>query len=137
MRDVLTNLLKLQPQNLIPGVNYIAVFIWLMVVGCSLFSIRSQKFGAIAKIFWGLVVVGIPMVGLLIYCAYCLTKVEFTLFPSFAGAKGAQGPAGPSRGGGKTQKVRSSRLLTSSEKRSPAGRVIDADEYSAGSSNGA
>jgi len=130
MRDVLTNLLKLQPQNLIPGVGYVAVFIWLMVVACALFSIRSQKFGAVWKIFWALVVVGIPMVGLLAYCGYCLTKVEFTLFPSFANAK-AQGPGGPSRGG-----IGSPRLLTS-EKRSPAARVIDADRFSAGSSNGA
>ena len=68
-----------------------AMVIWLMVVGCALHSIWIQPFTRRQRLFWILLVVGVPVLGLLVYLPVSFRKETDAglalLFPGGLGSK--------------------------------------------------
>jgi phage shock protein PspC (stress-responsive transcriptional regulator) len=50
------------------------VVIWLMVVGCALHSIWHQPFTRRQRLFWVLLLIGVPVLGLLVYLPFSFRK---------------------------------------------------------------
>jgi hypothetical protein len=67
------------------------VIIWLMVVGCALHSIWHQPFTRRQRLFWMLLVVGVPLLGVLVYLPFSFRKETdpglALLFPGGSGSK--------------------------------------------------
>ena len=67
------------------------VVIWLMVVGCAVSSIWSQGFTRRQRVFWIILVVCVPVLGLLVYLPFSVRKEDNAalsfLFPGGLGAK--------------------------------------------------
>jgi cytochrome bd-type quinol oxidase subunit 2 len=50
------------------------VIVWLLVLGCAVLSISSQSFTRRQRWFWILTIVCLPVVGLLCYLPFSLSK---------------------------------------------------------------
>jgi len=83
MVDVIRAVLKLNPHNLLPGVQLLACGVWVLLLVAVLWSIASQPFTREAKLFWAAIIIFLPMVGLTIYCLYCLPKADWGAFEGF------------------------------------------------------
>ncbi len=79
MRDAITNLLQMNPRNLIPEVMWVCIFLWCIVLLCSLQSIASQDLRLGAKYLWAAVIVLLPLAGLLAYCFFAVTRLRLGL----------------------------------------------------------
>ena len=77
MKTVLENLLRLQPQNMLPTIWALMILLWIVVVGLGCFSIFAQPIPRGLKILWVLVVSLLPLVGMLLYCLFCLVCVDY------------------------------------------------------------
>lgn len=49
-----------------------AIVLWMVVLGCTLSSINSQPFNRQQRIFWIVVVLCFPLVGLFCYLPFCV-----------------------------------------------------------------
>ncbi len=59
------------------GQIFVCLFlIWLVLVYCAIVSIRSQGFSARQQRTWIWVVVGIPLVGLLVYLPFSIRRED-------------------------------------------------------------
>jgi len=58
--------------------------IWIVMVTCAVFSIRSQGFSAQQQRIWMWVVIGIPLFGLLIYLPFSVRKDDLPQFIQIA-----------------------------------------------------
>jgi RsiW-degrading membrane proteinase PrsW (M82 family) len=77
MRNALNNLLGLNPQNMPMAVFVVCLLAWLLVLGATLWSIYDKERRPMAaKVLWTLLVIGLPMVGVLVYALYSVTQVE-------------------------------------------------------------
>ncbi|MCX8089760.1 MAG: hypothetical protein N3I86_02335 [Verrucomicrobiae bacterium] len=56
------------------------LIIWLMVLGCAIWSIRSQSFTSRQRWFWILTVVCLPGIGVLFYLPFSLGKDRLPAF---------------------------------------------------------
>ena len=79
MSEALRNLIEMKPQNLIPEVYIALLVIWLMVLVATLWSILKTRMGGALKVFWALVVIALPLVGVLAYALFSITKLDFQL----------------------------------------------------------
>jgi hypothetical protein len=77
MLQVLVNFLTFNALNTPPEVYFGLAAAWalLLVAGCS--SIFSQRHWWLFKVLWLLMVIGVPILGLLLYCAYCLFSADY------------------------------------------------------------
>ena len=55
------------------------LFLWLIVVGTTISSIFSQPFSKKQRIFWMLMVVCVPVIGLIIYLPFSVKHDEYPL----------------------------------------------------------
>jgi len=83
VRELFFRWLKLDVQNLIPEVWWAVGIIWALLLAFALASIWGQSFGSAARIFWTLLVTLIPVAGLLLYCIFCLLKVDYHFLERF------------------------------------------------------
>jgi len=65
-----------------PVVSYVGVWIaaaiiWLVVVACTLSSISTRAFRTPVKVFWAVIVVAVPLVGVLAYLPFSLSEGTF------------------------------------------------------------
>lgn len=77
MRFTLENLFRLDPQNMPPAVMWFVGALWILVAVICTTSISFQRTGRLLKVFWIFVVFSIPLVGVLLYCIFCLTKLDW------------------------------------------------------------
>ena len=77
MREILFKWIKLDAQTIIPEVWYVVGVLWLCVVIIGLISIKSQAMASSVKLRWSALIVLVPFIGMLAYCVYCLTKVDY------------------------------------------------------------
>lgn len=54
-----------------------AIVIWVIVVVCSIMSIVGQPFSKKQRMFWMVVVMGLPLVGLLSYLPFSIRKENY------------------------------------------------------------
>lgn len=78
MSDVLTRFFALEALNVIPEVYVALAGIWLWILIVNFFSIASQEIPSWAKLFWLLVVTALPVVGVFLYCLYCLSRADYS-----------------------------------------------------------
>lgn len=83
MRQALINFLQFKIQNFIPEVVFALIVIWAVLVICALFSVVSQWMAVGWKLLWIGFIVAVPLVGLLLYCAFCLTRVDYSFMAPF------------------------------------------------------
>lgn len=63
------------------------VAIWLVVIGTAISSIHSQPFSKKQRLFWTLVVICLPVVGLLIYLPFSMPEGRQNTLMSFVKKK--------------------------------------------------
>jgi len=77
MRGVITRFFNFDALNVIPEVYTYAIIILVVLVFITWISIYSQQFGLAPKIFWLMTVTYIPIVGIAIYCVFCLLRADY------------------------------------------------------------
>jgi len=77
MVEVIRNVLALNIQNLIPGLQLIAVGIWVLVVLAGIWSVAVLPGTPAKRLFWIAVIVLFPLVGLLFYCLQLIPRAEW------------------------------------------------------------
>lgn len=65
-----------QPVRWNGSVIFILGVVWLMVLGCVISSIFAQQFDRSQRIFWLVLVVAVPIVGVLSYLPFAFRKEE-------------------------------------------------------------
>jgi hypothetical protein len=65
-----------QPAKLTWELWGIVAFIWLVVMGCAVSSIRTQPFSEARRNFWVVIVVAFPIFGLLAYLPFAVRREE-------------------------------------------------------------
>lgn len=63
------------------------VAIWLVVIGTAISSIYSQPFSKKQRLFWSLLVICLPVVGLLIYLPFSMPEGRHSALLSFVKKK--------------------------------------------------
>ncbi len=58
-------------------VTAMAIFLWLAVMACAISSVVSQQFSKKQRVFWLLMIVGIPLAGLLAYLPFSIQKENY------------------------------------------------------------
>jgi len=59
------------------------VALWVMVVGCTIWSIQSGSRTPVQKKMWIALVVFVPLIGILAYLPTCIDREQVTLLPFF------------------------------------------------------
>jgi|APSaa5957512622_1039677.scaffolds.fasta_scaffold04404_5 hypothetical protein len=78
--EILGNFFTLNSPSLTyPGVWFCVIAVWLLVLICSLTSIWGHRFGRGKKIFWSVIVLAMPLVGVAIYVPFSLGEELFPL----------------------------------------------------------
>lgn len=98
MRDTITNFLKMDVQTSIGLVYAGLAVVWLIVLFAAICSIVTRPMGTVAKVAWIVLVVGLPLVGMTLYCLYSLVRADYTFlqqFGLFPSPKPAQRPPKP------------------------------------------
>ena len=54
-----------------------SIVIWIAVVSCAVSSILNQPFSRKERMFWVLVILGLPLVGLLSYLPFSIQKENY------------------------------------------------------------
>ncbi|MCX6895337.1 MAG: hypothetical protein NTZ16_07570 [Verrucomicrobia bacterium] len=59
----------------------VVIFVWLVVVMCGVGSVFSQgtRFDRRQRLFWILLMIGLPVLGLLVYLPFSIKREGFTL----------------------------------------------------------
>jgi uncharacterized membrane protein YhaH (DUF805 family) len=79
MREIFFKLIKLDAQNFIPEVWYAVWALWIAVIIFAWVSIYSQPISSGGKLSWAVLVLAIPFLGMVAYCFYCMSKVDYHL----------------------------------------------------------
>jgi hypothetical protein len=58
------------------GIGIAVIFIWLIILGCIVSSILSQPFDRRQRIFWIVIVILVPGIGILAYLPFAVRKEE-------------------------------------------------------------
>ena len=72
-----TNWLRLDAQNLITEVWWAMAILWVALIVLGLLSVRSQNLTAGSKLMWVAAIICLPLIGLFVYCIFCLTRVDY------------------------------------------------------------
>ena len=72
-----TNWLRLDAQNFITEVWWAMLILWIALVVLGILSVRSQNLTGGTKSLWVEAILGLPLLGLFAYCAFCLTRVDY------------------------------------------------------------
>jgi hypothetical protein len=78
MSDVLTRFFALEALNVIPEVYVALAGIWLWILIVNFFSIAGQQIPPWAKLIWVLVVTLLPILGVFLYCLFCLLRADYS-----------------------------------------------------------
>jgi hypothetical protein len=70
----------LNPPNFSWEVVVCAGVIWLVVVACAIWSIRSQPRSTSSKIVWSMVVLVFPLIGMLAYLPFSFNRDSLPFF---------------------------------------------------------
>jgi hypothetical protein len=83
MIQLLVNFLNFQALNTPPEVYWALSGIWFLLLLAGVLSVLGRRCAWWAKAFWLLVVVGLPIVGLFLYCLYCLVAADYAFLKMF------------------------------------------------------
>jgi len=75
------------------AVVFCLVVIWLIVAGCSIASVRSQKFSRLRQLGWILGIVCLPIIGLMLYLPFSFRKEGDPLLLSIFPDRSSNKPA--------------------------------------------
>jgi len=78
MRDVITRFFTLEALNVTPEVYVGLLGLWVLVTLIGLASALSQPIHPAGRLFWALVIIALPLLGLAVYCLFCLTRADYT-----------------------------------------------------------
>lgn len=77
MKEIFFRFITIHPLNDHPILGWALGFIWLVMVGNCVASIRQQPMEIRARLIWMLVVAFVPIFGMLAYLGYCLLKADY------------------------------------------------------------
>lgn len=83
MRVVINRFLTLSAQNVSEEVLWALGLVYLILVLVTLGSILCLKVNAAAKVAWAVLVVGLPVVGMALYCLRCLAVADYSFLGQF------------------------------------------------------
>lgn len=83
MLTVLIRLVTLHAENVIPEVIWAMAIIYLLALLLTLTSVWSINRKAVGKMFWLLVVIFVPFVGIMAHCFRCLTLADIDSLKQF------------------------------------------------------
>lgn len=83
MVQVLINFLSLNALNTPPEVYAALGVIWLILLVAGMASVFSRACSGWLKLLWLLLIVGAPVVGLLVYCVFCLVTADYSFLKLF------------------------------------------------------
>ena len=77
MKEIFFRFITIHPLNDHPILGWALGFIWLVMVGNCVASIRQQPMEIRTRLIWMLVVTFVPIFGVLAYLGYCLLKADY------------------------------------------------------------
>lgn len=83
MKTAITNFLTLNVMSSHPVVYVGLAGVWLVILIASFVSVRSLPVSTAAKVFWLAVILLLPVVGLGLYCFYCLCRADWGFLEIF------------------------------------------------------
>ena len=83
MRDTITNFLQMDVQTSIGLVYGGLALVWLIVLFAAICSIVSRPMGTVGKVAWIVLVTGLPLAGMAIYCLYSLLRADYSFLSQF------------------------------------------------------
>jgi len=85
MTDVLIRFLGVKPLNDHPLIYAGMLVVWMTLVINCLFSIQSLRASLAMRWFWFVFVVGVPLVGMLLYLLRCLWLADYSFLKFIVG----------------------------------------------------
>ena len=97
MRHVISNFIALSPENVSEPVYWAIGVIYLMFIGVSLASVFSKSNSLGSLLAWGLLVIGLPVLGIAAHCFRCLIFADYHYLKQFGivPMKNRTSPAAP------------------------------------------
>jgi hypothetical protein len=77
MVQAIINFLTFNALNTPPEIYYGLAFVWLLLLGAGIASVLSRQGRIWLKLLWLLVLIGLPVVGLLIYSIVCVITADY------------------------------------------------------------
>jgi|GEM_PF-1701898 len=83
MLHVIINLLTLKalstPVEIYAGLG----FVWLLMLTAGLASVVSRNSSGWLKVLWFILLIGLPVAGMMLYCLYCLWAADYDFLKVF------------------------------------------------------
>ena len=83
MSQVIINFLTLNALNTAAEVYFGLALAWLLLLGAGVASVLSCRGSVWLKLFWMLVIIGFPIVGLSVYCFICVLTADYGFLKLF------------------------------------------------------
>ncbi len=83
MLQVLINFVTFHALNTPPEVYVGLAIAWLLLLIAGFASVINRSSSMVAKVLWLLVIVGLPIIGLLVYCFWCVVSADFAFLKMF------------------------------------------------------
>lgn len=83
MRQVITNFLTGNPENISEPVYWAMGMIYLLLLSVSLASVYSRSRGIVSLLAWGLLVIFLPVMGIALHCLRCLIVADYQFLKQF------------------------------------------------------
>lgn len=83
MVPAIINFLSFNALNTAPEVYFGLALAWLLLVGAGIASVLSRQGAFWLKLFWLMVLIGLPVVGLFIYSIVCVVTADYAFLKLF------------------------------------------------------
>lgn len=87
MQEIVTRMLALDAQAYHPLFPVIIGSVWLILLIATFSSLKSLKISIMAKIIWFTIVLALPIVGLALYCLWCILRSDWSFLKPMVAAK--------------------------------------------------
>lgn len=74
---VARNFLTFKMASLLDVHVWMLMGVWVVLVFTALWSVASRSFSVPVKVFWMIVILGLPIVGMLVYVFTCLASADW------------------------------------------------------------
>lgn len=101
--EIFFKVLRLQPENLVPGMEKLVLLMWACLVLISAWTALREPIELKFRLIWIALIVFVPFLGLLGFCVYRFSKLDFSFLGSLVATKEMQKRKGTSRAAAKAK----------------------------------
>jgi hypothetical protein len=83
MLQVIINLLTFNALNTPPEIYAGLGAAWVLLMSAGIASVVTRKCLLVVKLVWLVLIVGLPVAGLLVYCIWCVISADYSFLKMF------------------------------------------------------